>query len=197
MLGVYRHIPFLFEEKGYEDLTYLASDFNESVIEMWKAAQKGWKPPKTCSKRKYNTLKRSPVASAEKGFCRHQFSFRNAFFSSYGPDYGKSKDVTSAASEIAEDLFDVRFYYGSYDQFSNLKGYVIYCDPPYQNTTCDYVSTFDNSKFWDWIRMMSRHNIVLVSEYTAPKDFKTINAVKTNVSTYANTKTKIEKLFTV
>jgi hypothetical protein len=48
MLGVYRHIPELFEEEGFEDLQYLAGDANESVVLMWRAAQKGWRPPAQC-----------------------------------------------------------------------------------------------------------------------------------------------------
>jgi hypothetical protein len=70
MLGVYQHIPELFEPEGCEPLRsgcepegcepegceeegignrikYLAGDGNGSVIMMWQAAQKGWKPPTT------------------------------------------------------------------------------------------------------------------------------------------------------
>jgi hypothetical protein len=75
MLGVYKHIPELFEEEGYDDLKYLAGDGNGSVIKMWKAAQKGWKPPNTCSEKKFFDLKYSNADSAEKGYIGHQYSF--------------------------------------------------------------------------------------------------------------------------
>jgi hypothetical protein len=48
MLGVYKHIPRLF---GYTDLKYKAGDANADVINMWKAAQKGWKPPHQVSEK--------------------------------------------------------------------------------------------------------------------------------------------------
>jgi DNA adenine methylase len=50
---------------------------------------------------------------------------------------------------------------------------LIYCDPPYAKTT-KYSSDFDSSKFWDWVREMSKDNIVLVSECQAPDDFQSV-----------------------
>jgi hypothetical protein len=41
----------------------------------------------------------------------------------------------------------------------------------------------DHEKFWDWARKMSKNNIVVISEYKAPKDFhcfKKIGKGKTN-----------------
>lgn len=183
MLGVYRHIPTLFEDNGINDIEYVAGDTNESVILMWKAAQKGWKPPKTCSERTYNRLKNNPNPSAEKGFCCHQFSFGGEYCGSYACNYGKSKDATTASNrviDIADELYDVKFYQGQYDMFSNLKGFVLYCDPPYSNSKSLYKTEektalqFDTNKFWKWVEEMAKHNIVFVSEYKAPKGFKCI-----------------------
>ena len=44
MLGVYQHIPELFEDEGLK-LKYKAGDTNKSVIMMLNEAKKGWKPP--------------------------------------------------------------------------------------------------------------------------------------------------------
>jgi DNA adenine methylase len=58
-----------------------------------------------------------------------------------------------------------------------LKGYIIYCDPPYQGSDNYYLSeerkktSFDQDKFWDWCRVMSRENIIFISGYTAPRGF--------------------------
>lgn len=188
MLGVYRHIPALFEERGYDDLEYLAGDANESVILMWKAVQKGWKPPKTCSERTYNKLRYDPNPSAEKGYCCHQFSFGGIFCGGYACKYGRSTDATITSNrviDIADELYDVKFYSGPYDMFSNLKGYIIYCDPPYADTRCHYkksngisLNQFDSVNFWKWAEQMSQFNIVFVSEYKAPKTFKNILSQK-------------------
>jgi hypothetical protein len=83
MLGVYKHIPELFEEEGYDDLTYLAGDINESVIKMWRAAQNGWKPPTTSSKQEYEKFKKSKHSSPKKGFIGHACSFGGIYLSSY------------------------------------------------------------------------------------------------------------------
>lgn len=183
MLGVYRHIPSLFEEKGYNDLKYLGGDTNESVVMMWKAAQKGWKPPNTCSERIYDKLRYDPKPSAEKGFCCHQFSFGGIYCGGYACKYGKAKDASSTVNrivDISQELYDIKLYVGEYDIFTGLKGYVIYCDPPYEGTTCQYkseersVKTFNSNRFWIWAEYMSKNNLVIVSEYKAPNSFKCI-----------------------
>lgn len=50
------------------------------------------------------------------------------------------------------------------------RGALIYADPPYLGTT-DYDAPFDHPAFWDWCRVMSQENIVIVSEERAPPDF--------------------------
>lgn len=217
MLGVYQHIPELYEKEDLIRLKYKAGDTNKSVIMMWEEAQKGWKPPKKVSEKRYNYV-RDASDSAEKGYVGHQYGFGGKYFKGYAPKYGKTIDSTNASSKvvkIADNLSDVSFSHGSYTQYSNLKNYVIYCDPPYGYTEQHYrnsvtsskakdnssQSQFDNEKFHDWCRHMSKNNIVFISEYTAPKDFKQIwsNTSKlTGVSKSEgkhNSKIRTEKLY--
>jgi DNA adenine methylase len=201
MLGVYRHIPELFEEEGYDDLTYLAGDTNGSVIKMWQAAQKGWKPPTTCSEKKYNDLRTAPD-SALKGFIGHQCSFGGQYFNGYSKKYDSSKSPKKASErviDISSKLIDVKFYNDDYHHFSNLKNFVIYCDPPYDNTISRYDKAFESSKFFEWCKKMSKHNIVYISEYKAPMGFKCIyKSKKVNKSCDGYTKcSNYEKLFLI
>ena len=178
MLGVYNHATNLFGEK----ITYKAGDLNRSVISMWKSAQKGWVPPtKRLPKDEYMALKLSPP-SALKGFVGHSHSFRALFFGSYftHPD-SKILHNSRRVHEMAQKMKKVRFRAGDYNQYTNLAGYAIYCDPPYQDTQQRYYKNegrenvgFVSSEFWDWCRQMSNDNVVFVSEYSAPKDFKKI-----------------------
>lgn len=72
---------------------------------------------------------------------------------------------------------------------------VIYCDPPYAGTT-QYDDRFDHSEFWDTMRKWSENNVVLISEETAPPDFKVIwqgNVKRTQDN--ASRITATEKLF--
>ena len=75
---------------------------------------------------------------------------------------------------------------------------VIYCDPPYQGTVEYSEGGFNHTKFWDWVREKSKTHKIYVSEYNAPKDFKTVLKFSRN-STLAggnNKKQPDECLFT-
>ena len=80
MLGVYQHIPELFRDH-IPELKYKAGDINKSVIMMWKAAQKGWKPPtEPCTRENFEFLRSQISSSVEKGFYGHQCSFGGKYF---------------------------------------------------------------------------------------------------------------------
>lgn len=179
MLGVYQHIPQLFEAHKPK-LKYKAGDVNKSVVMMWKAAQKGWKPPtKKFSKADFEKLKYDGKYSAIKGFVGHVYTYRGIFFDGYFPHkISKIKHNSENVATIASNLKNVAFHPGTYDQYSNLKNYIIYCDPPYSDTEQRYYTgkeyknrlEFNHKKFWDWCKQMSKDNIVFVSEYKAPKN---------------------------
>lgn len=85
----------------------------------------------------------------------------------------------------------------SYDKF-NCEKVVIYCDPPYAETTKYRTGDFDHDKFWNWCREVSKIDYVtlLVSEYKAPEDFECLWQKEiTSTLTKHNDMTKIEKLF--
>jgi site-specific DNA-adenine methylase len=160
MLGVFQHIK---THNG------LSGDMNKSVIMMWNKAKRGWTPPSTCSKEQYLKI-RDGRDCAEKGYICHEFAFQGIYMKCYAGSYGKSLDHSNASKrvcEISRTLKKVRFTHGDYKQFSNLEGYVIYCDPPYKGTFCNW-SSFNNSEFWDWCLEMSMKNTVYVSEYSNP-----------------------------
>ena len=168
MLGVYQHIPNLLGK----DLEYIANDLNKSTISMWEDCSKGWIPPTCTTEEEYNNLKISEP-SAIKGYIGHQYSFGGQFFNGYAPKYGKNIESTRASNNvkrISNILQDVNFMCGSYEKLSYLKNYIIYCDPPYNNTICKYKEKFDNDKFILWCRQMRKYNIVIISEYSKPSD---------------------------
>lgn len=96
-------------------------------------------------------------------------------------------------------LAGIDFKVSDYKNLKNISNSVIYCDPPYANTKqYGYAnkSHFDYVFFWDWVRMLSKNNIVFISEQTAPSDFKVIweKEAKRTVGTDNNFKAT-EKLF--
>ena len=181
MLGVYQHIPELFGMDGV-DIKYKAGDINCSTIKMWKRAQKGWKPPTSCTRREHSDLKNHKRSSAVKGFVGHACSFGGQYFGAY-----KTRGSNHVASQsdkvvrVAKEVKDVDFTCGEYTQFSHLRGYVIYCDPPYAATESRYYDegshrrSFDTPKFNSWCEQMTEcGNLVFVSEYTQPKYSTTV-----------------------
>lgn len=101
--------------------------------------------------------------------------------------------------EQAPNLKDIKFSCKDYRYYNevNLKGFVIYVDPPYQNTKQYANATkFDYDEFWQIMRDWSKNNIVLISEESAPDDFECIWEQEVSRSIKAIDKSKsTEKLF--
>lgn len=99
----------------------------------------------------------------------------------------------------APNLKDIKFSCKDYTYYNevNLKGFVIYVDPPYQNTKQYANATnFDYDEFWQTMRDWSKYNIVLISEESAPDDFECIWEQEVSRSIKASDKSKsTEKLF--
>lgn len=96
-------------------------------------------------------------------------------------------------------LQDISFFCRDYRFYSTYENCLFYLDPPYRGTK-QYGSSkdFQYDIFWDWCRSMSRKNIVLISEHSAPDDFDCIWSQKVK-RTIDNNKhiTAMEKLFEI
>ncbi len=176
---------------------------NKSVIMMWKAAQKGWKPStKVTTERQFKKMKYDGKSSARKGFVGHHYGYMGKYFQPFDNRVTKErlkKTGTKISTIATKKLKKVGFISGTYAKFSKLKDYVIYCDPPYQCHANYYdengkmIPKFDHEKFWDWCRIMAENNIVFVSEYKMPNDFEKILSIKSR--TAGNS--KIDKLYLI
>ncbi len=81
-----------------------------------------------------------------------------------------------------------------------MENFVIYCDIPYQDTTkYSNKESFPYDEFYKWCLERNKNNIVLVSEYSMPKDFTCIweKDVNTTLDSRGNDKPRTEKLFIV
>lgn len=159
-------------------------DNNQYLIAFWKEIQRGWNPLESVdmTKELYQSIKDKPenypmelVALA--GFCA---SYNAKWFGGYAGTvktkintyrnyYDEAvRNVLKQAEHIKDIVFDV----ADYKQIK-IKNTLIYCDPPYQGTT-GYKDSFDHEEYWEWVREMSKDNLVLCSEYQAPPDFDCI-----------------------
>lgn len=163
----------------------IGSDNNEYLIAMWNDLQNGWTPPDIITKEMYEDIKNnkdeySKALVAIAGFCA---TYNAKWFGGYA-GIVKTKINTyrnyydEAIRNIIKqslNLMDVKFINEDYTYFTNYENCLIYCDPPYQGTT-QYGSSknFNYDKFWQWVREVSKNNVVLISEYNAPDDFKCV-----------------------
>ena len=185
----------------------IASDNNDYLISMWRDLQKGWNPPNEMTKELYidirdNKDKYSKSLVAIAGFCA---TYNAKWFGGYAgivkTKIGTYRNYYNEAirniNKQVHKINDVEFRYCDYTQYSNIKNSLIYCDIPYQGTTQYGTSKdFDYDKFWDWVRDMSKDNIVLVSEYNAPNDFECIYEKTLTTTLDKNSRKKdTEKLF--
>lgn len=116
---------------------------------------------------------------AEIGAMEFLGSFNNGGFARGYAKPAKGRDFYNEAyRNLAADvpyLQDITFkhqYYWDLDPAT--RNACILCDPPYAGTKqYGYArqGTFDNAKFWDWVREISKTNYVFVCEQTAPDDF--------------------------
>ena len=92
-------------------------------------------------------------------------------------------------------LKGVKLVHSRYKDLKIPDNSLIYCDPPYENTT-GYKDAFNHSDFWQWCREKhTEGHMVFISEYNAPEDFECVWSME--VSTTLNSSKKaIEKLFT-
>lgn len=188
MAGVMRHF-------AAEHRELYACDYNADLIAMWKAVQRGWKPPLKCSKKRYDELKNyTGRPNPERAFIGIVASYGCVLFNGYRLHYNKDKDYLregyNGIMKIQNVMNNVDIMDAcSYTEFTPV-GYLIYCDPPYihNQLKSKYFEKFDHETFWQRMREWSKNNIVVVSESTAPKDFSKIWCVGSNCSTRYNNK---------
>lgn len=186
----------------------IGSDVNPYLIDMWRGVLSGNTYPMEISKELYSTARdiykrqSSEMSSDMLGWIGWMGSFNGKFFDGgYG---GKTKDRDYIKEQINNTLnqlpklMDVHFIHSSYNDLDIPDGSIIYCDPPYENTT-GYVTSksFNHTDFWQWCRdMTSNGYIVYISEYSAPDDFVSIWSMDVKTSLHAtNTKVSTENLF--
>lgn len=182
-----------------------ANDSNKYLIAMWKALQEGWVPD-YYDRDFYQSCKRFEQPDHVVGYVGFNCSYSGKWFGGYAGET-KTKDglrdyqkeaFTNIMKQVNK-LKNVVFSCGSYDEMYIPDEAVIYCDPPYSNTT-GYKDQFDSNKFWNWVRDISKTHNVFISEYSAPDDFEIIweKTVKSSLSANGKSggnKESIERLF--
>jgi len=163
----------------------LANDSNPYLIAMWQELQKGWLPG-FYTREQYADIRANKSAHPAHivGWVGFVHSFRGKFFGGYiwyenskykdKPDRNRFQESVNNILKQVPHITDVVFSSVDYLALPIPSNAVVYCDPPYANTTKYMTGDFDHLKFWQWVRDLSQTHTVYVSEYTAPDDFVSV-----------------------
>lgn len=176
-------------------------DRNSALISMWECLRDGWIPPEHVSEEEYRQAKYLQDSNPLKAFIGFGCSFAGKWFGGYcrdakGCNYAM-RAKNSCLSKI-KHLSNSNFLCIDYRDLTPVNA-LIYCDPPYAGTTpYNAIGAFDSSTFWDRMRFWSKKNIVIISEYSSPKDFQEIAAFPTKTgirNKKGAVEQRIERLF--
>lgn len=141
------------------------------------------------------------VADGLYGYYGFALSYGGKWWAGYcrnkrGDDY--AKQAFNSACKQSFRIKKVDFVFSDYKELVIPAQSIIYCDPPYINTTNYKTGEFNHQKFYDWTRgKVKEGHKVYISEYQAPDDFVEIWArTKNSILSNDNVNKKgIEKLF--
>lgn len=180
-----------------------AYDYNEYLIEMYKAVQNGYELPDILSEEEYKHIKENKDENkALTAFVGFGCSFAGKWFGGYARNKD-NRNYCSVSKRLLlkkmKTMSDVIFDWKDYKTLQP-ENCLIYCDPPYANTTkFNGVKNFDSKEFWNIMRIWSLNNEVFISEYKAPDDFKCVLNIETKTDIRNKNDNRIktnEKLFT-
>jgi len=178
----------------------IGSDINKELISMFKALQAGWIPPAEITEEEYNNIKNN-----RSGFPDHLVAFVGfgcSFGGKYFAGYARNKRGRNYASKSRNSLLrriklllNVELYHCQYYDLNIPSKSVIYCDPPYRNTT-GYGLDFNHDEFYQWCEdQVKKGHKVYISEYQSP--FREVWSCEINCTLDKKAETKIEKLYSV
>ena len=189
------------ESKVRADVKIL-NDKHPYLIAMWQALQNGWTPPDVVTKEEYYRVKDNMDENpALAGFVGFGCSFGGKWWGGYAKDKRGDDYCGQAKRGLLKDLVGIQsatFTCLDYRDVEIPDGAVVYCDPPYVNTTGYTVGQFDTNEFWNYMRQLSKRCDVYISEESAPNDFECIwskEKVRTLEKSDNVGRVKVEKLF--
>jgi len=177
----------------------IGSDKQKCIITTLQAVQNGYIPPSTTTKAEFDEVKfqdNNPLKSFLHILCNRSGRLEERNFHK-----AMEKELLKMPAKTlkrAVDLQGINFIECDYESWSDIRGALIYCDPPYVHCKKIWPKNykgFEHEHFWEWARQMSRHNIVVVSEYSAPSDFTEIWSKSFMSYNWGTTRLVTEKLF--
>lgn len=183
----------------------ILNDKNEYLIAMWKEFFNGREFTNKVSREEYYYIKEH--CKEDKGLyglVGFGASFGGKFWGGYATNSVGHNYLNSAIEaniKITDNLkkHNTILLSKDYKEVIFPLNSVVYCDIPYFNTTkYSKGMSIDYTEFWDYMRVLSKDNIVFISEMQAPEDFIVIfekQQQRTMDRNKDNIKISTEKLF--
>ena len=149
----------------------IGCDIHYYLIAVLKKLSMGWLPPETISEDDYKLIQNNKDLYNDYlvGYVGFQLSYGGKWFGGYRRDkIGKrnySREAYVNTLKQIPNLRDIEFKCIDFRKLpiDKIKGYVIYCDIPYQGTTKYKTEQFPYEEFYDWVKAASINNTGLIS----------------------------------
>ena len=156
----------------------ICNDKHEYLIEMLKGVQNGYELPEHISEEEYKHIRlHKDEDKVLTGFVGFGCSFGGKFFGGYARNKEQTNYALQSKKSLLKDMVQLpnaEFTCLDYRDVEIPNGSIVYADPPYANTTTYQGQKFDSEAFWEYMRQISKHSQVFISEQTAPDDFECV-----------------------
>ena len=182
-VGGFNIVPELI--KFRPDMEFHCSDL-AVVVSLYKAIKEGtFIPPESVSEYEYEQAKKLDDENPLKAFIGFGCSFGGKYFGGYAKNNRNENYTKFASNSLFRKTPAIKrcnFIKLDYTKIQVMPKSLIYCDPPYKNTTgYKYGVAFNHDAFWDWCRQKADEgHTVVVSEKSAPKDIEVIRRLEKN-----------------
>lgn len=183
----------------------IANDLNPYLVAMFDAVvNKGFDHP-IVTEQEYKEIRANKEAYEKHlvGWVGFGCSYRSKWFGGYSGKNTSVRDYANGTKNMllkqASILKGTKFTNQPYYEVELPPNSLVYCDPPYLNTTqYDAVEKFDHERFYNWIRdKVKEGHKIWISEYSMPDDFICIKEWNITSEMHHSTEKKkaVEKLF--
>ena len=153
-------------------VTAVGADCHPDLIMMWEHVTAGGMIPDLITRDEYQALRGAPP-SWLRGFAGFGASFGGKWFGGYGvsPRDGEVCRQSFRTVNRQAGVFTanrVRFTCARFGAITPPHDAVVYCDPPYANTTGYSTGTFDYPTFYSTLTTWAETRSVYLSEYAVP-----------------------------
>lgn len=156
----------------------ILNDKHKYLIEMFKGVQNGYELPEYISEEDYKYIRsHKDEDKVLTGFVGFGCSFGGKWFGGYAKNKTNTNYAKQSKRSLLKDmgtLSNAEFVCNDYREVEIPDNAVVYCDPPYNNTTGYNNEKFDSDTFWNYMRELSQNHLVFISEQEAPIDFAPI-----------------------